>query len=165
MVFTLTLRMLKNREEAEEIAQDVFIKVYRSLHKFKGESKLSTWIYKVTYYACLDQLKKTKKYEREVAINEFNANQLEIIDNALGHLIAEERRQLVKRCIDRLSSENAYLITLFYFEELSLDEIAEVIGAKANAVKVKLFRARQKLAEIIKELMSPEELMNYGTQG
>ena len=61
LVFTLSLKMLKNREEAEEVAQDTFIKVFKSLSKFKGDSKFSTWIYKVTYNSCLDRLKKNKK--------------------------------------------------------------------------------------------------------
>ena len=62
MVFTLTLRMLKNREEAEEVAQDTFIKMYKSLNKFKGDSKFSTWVYRIAYNTSLDRLKKNKKY-------------------------------------------------------------------------------------------------------
>ena len=61
MVYTLALKMLTNKEEAEEIAQDTFVKAYHSLNKFKGESKFSTWIYKITYNTCLDRLKKNKK--------------------------------------------------------------------------------------------------------
>ena len=61
MIFTLALKMIKNREEAEEVAQDTFIKAYNSLSKFKGDSKFSTWIYKVAYNTCLDRLKKNKK--------------------------------------------------------------------------------------------------------
>ena len=61
MIFTLALKMVKNREEAEEVAQDTFIKIYSSLNKFKGDSKFSTWIYKIAYNTCLDRLKKNKK--------------------------------------------------------------------------------------------------------
>ena len=61
LVFTLAIRMVKNREEAEEVSQDTFIKVYKSLSKFKGNSKFSTWIYKVAYNTCLDRLKKIKR--------------------------------------------------------------------------------------------------------
>lgn len=60
LVFTLAIRMLKNREEAEEVSQDTFIKIYKALPKFKGESKLSTWVYKVAYNSCLDRIKKNK---------------------------------------------------------------------------------------------------------
>ncbi|MEO6348140.1 MAG: sigma-70 family RNA polymerase sigma factor, partial [Aquaticitalea sp.] len=71
LVFTLAIRMLKHREEAEEVSQDTFIKVYKSLGNFKGDSKFSTWIYKVTYYTCLDRIKKNKRQMSEVAIDEF----------------------------------------------------------------------------------------------
>ena len=60
-IYTLALRMLKNREEAEEVSQDTFIKMYKSLSKFKGDSKFSTWLYKVAYNNCLDRIKKNKK--------------------------------------------------------------------------------------------------------
>ncbi len=62
LVYTLALRMLKHREEAEEVAQDTFIKVFKSLDKFKGDSKFSTWIYRVAYNTCLDTIKKNKKH-------------------------------------------------------------------------------------------------------
>ena len=149
LVFTLALRMLKHREEAEEVAQDAFIKVYKSLNSFKGDSKFSTWIYRVTYNTCLDRLKKNKKHYNDVPIDGYTEHKLETIDNALEHIIAEEKTALIKRCVHQLPAEDSYLISLYYFEELSLDEISKIVGMKANAVKVKLFRARKKLAVIL----------------
>ena len=67
MIFTLALKMVKNREEAEEVAQDTFIKIYNSLNKFKGDSKFSTWIYKIAYNTCLDRLKKNKKEDLNIS--------------------------------------------------------------------------------------------------
>ena len=72
LIYTLALRMLKNREEAEEVSQDTFIKMYKSLAKFKGDSKFSTWLYKVAYNNCLDRIKKNKKQWNDVAIDEFS---------------------------------------------------------------------------------------------
>ncbi len=158
LVFTLALRMLKHREEAEEVAQDAFIKVYKSLNKFKGDSKFSTWIYRVTYNTCLDRIKKNKKYFNDVPIDAYTENKLETIDNALELMIAEEKSAFIKGCVNQLNSENSYLITLFYFEELSLDEIAKIVGMKANAVKVKLFRARKKLAVILEQQMQEKHI-------
>ena len=159
LVFTLALRMLKHREEAEEVAQDAFVKVYRSLHKFKGDSKFSTWIYKVTYNTCLDKIKMNKKYCNDVAIDEFTFNKLDAIDNALQHMIDTERHDLVKQCVNKLPSEDAYILTLFYFEELTLDEIAEIIEITSNTIKVRLFRARKKLATILERYFEPETLV------
>ncbi len=162
LVYTLALRMLKNKEEAEEVAQDTFIKVFRSLHKFKGESKFSTWIYKVAYNTCLDTIKKNKKHLNNVAIDEYTFNKLDTIDNALDNIINEEKRDLIKKCINKLPEDSSALLTLFYFEELSLEEISKIINVEANTVKVKLFRARKKLAVILEQYLQPQTKLNYG---
>lgn len=161
LVFTLTLRMLKNREEAEEVSQDTFIKVYKSLNKFKGDSKFSTWIYKVAYNACLDRIKKNKKFLNDVSIDTFTTNQIKSIDNALDNLEIKEREKAIQSCMDLLPSDDSFLLTLYYFEELSLDEIAKIMQITPNNVKVKLFRSRNKLAVILKEKLEPEIIARY----
>ncbi|MFH4966040.1 RNA polymerase sigma factor [Gaetbulibacter sp. M235] len=163
LVFSLALKMVKNREEAEEVAQDTFIKVFKSLSKFKGDSKFSTWIYKVAYNTCLDRLKKNKREQHVVSIDEFNSNQIKSLDNALDLMEDEERNQTIQHCINLLPSDDAFLLTLFYFEEQSLEEIAKVIGLTANNVKVKLFRSRKKLTAILKERLEPEIIEHYGS--
>ncbi|WP_460219797.1 RNA polymerase sigma factor [Psychroserpens sp. MEBiC05023] len=161
LVFTLALRMLKNREEAEEVAQDTFIKTYKSLHKFKGDSKFSTWIYRVAYNTCLDRIKKNRKYLNDVEINEFTTHQVKTIDNALDKLELEERNEAIQRCINHLPSEDSFLLTLYYFDDLSLDEISKIVGITANSIKVKLFRCRKKLATILKSQLEPEIIEHY----
>ena len=161
LVFTLALRMLKNREEAEEVSQDTFIKTYKSLDKFKGDSKFSTWIYKVAYNSCLDRIKKNKKYLNDVEINEFTEHQVKIVDNAFDALVEEERNQLIQDCLHLLPSEDSFLLTLYYFEEQTLDEIANIVGLTANNVKVKIFRSRKKLASILKDRLEPEIIEYY----
>ena len=161
LVFTLSLKMLKNREEAEEVAQDTFIKVFKSLSKFKGDSKFSTWIYKVTYNSCLDRLKKNKKHQLKVAIDEYTEHQVKTIDNALENMVEEERQQAIKGCLELLPPDDSFLLTLYYFEEQSLDEIAKVVGLTANNVKVKLFRSRKKLTSILKANLEPEIIEQY----
>ncbi|WP_283635826.1 RNA polymerase sigma factor [Aquaticitalea lipolytica] len=161
LVFTLSLKMLKNREEAEEVAQDTFIKVFKSLSKFKGDSKFSTWIYKVTYNSCLDRLKKNKKEQLKVAIDEYTEHQVKTIDNALENMVEEERQQAIKACLELLPPDDSFLLTLYYFEEQSLDEIAKVVGLTANNVKVKLFRSRKKLTSILKANLEPEIIEQY----
>ena len=161
LVFTLCLRMLKNREEAEEVAQDTFVKVYRSLDEFKGDSKFSTWIYKVAYHSCLDRLKRNKKEYLNVAIDEFTEHQVKTIDNALESLIEEERKQAIQDCLQLLPAEDGFLLTLYYFEEQSLEEISKIVNLTPNNVKVKLFRSRKKLASILKEKLEPEIIDYY----
>ncbi|MGS2726780.1 RNA polymerase sigma factor [Psychroserpens sp. BH13MA-6] len=161
LVFTLALRMLKNREEAEEVAQDTFVKIFKSLDTFKGDSKLSTWIYKVAYHSCLDRIKKNRKFMNDVEINAFTEHQVKTIDNALERMEIKEREEAIANCIDQLPSEDSFLLTLYYFDDLSLEEISKIVGISANTIKVKLFRCRKKLATILKQQLEPEILEYY----
>jgi RNA polymerase sigma-70 factor (ECF subfamily) len=161
MIFTLALKMLKNREEAEEVAQDTFIKIYNSLNKFKGDSKFSTWIYKIAYNTCLDRLKKNKKEDNNISIDEFSAHLIKTMDNALSALEEKERKQTIQNCLNLLPSEENFLLTLFYFEDQTLEEIGKVMSITANNTKVKLFRSRQKLAVILKKKLEPEIIEYY----
>jgi len=161
LVFTLALRMMKHTEEAEEAAQDTFVKVYKSLNKFKGDSKFSTWIYRVAYNTCLDRLKKNKRQQYTVEINEYTAHQVKTLDNALDKIEAKEREQAIQDCLALLPSEDSFLLTLYYFEELSLEEIGKIVDLKPNNVKVKLFRSRKKLATILKKTLDHEIIESY----
>lgn len=161
MIFTLSLKMVRNREEAEEAAQDTFIKTFNSLSKFKGDSKFSTWIYKIAYNTCLDRLKKNKKEDLNISIDEFSAHLIKTMDNALSALEDKERRQTIQNCLNLLPGDENFLLTLFYFEDQSLEEIGKIMNINANNVKVKLFRSRQKLAVILKKQLEPEIIACY----
>ena len=161
LVFTLAMRMVKNREEAEEVSQDTFIKVYKSLNKFKGNSKFSTWIFRVAYNTCLDRLKKIKREYNVVAIDEFTEHQVKTLDNALDQMEAQEHKQKIQECLQLLPSDDSFLLTLYYFEDQSLEEISKVVGITANNVKVKLFRSRKKLTSILKDQLEPEIIESY----
>jgi RNA polymerase sigma factor (sigma-70 family) len=161
LVFTLALRMMKHREEAEEVAQDTFIKVYKSLNKFKGDSKFSTWIYRVAYNTCLDRLKKNKRQQYTVEINEYTEHQIKTLDNALDKIEEKEREQAMQDCLALLPSEDSFLLTLYYFEELSLEEIGKIVDLKPNNVKVKLFRSRKKLATVLRKKLDNEIIESY----
>jgi len=160
LVYTLSFRMLKSKEEAEEVSQDVFLKVFKSLSKFKGESKFSSWIYRITYNTCLDKIRKQKRDPIVVTIDEFTEHQVNTIDNALDKLIEKEHKQLIQDCLQLLPSDVGFLLTLYYFEEQSIEEISKIIGISTANVKVKLFRSRKKLASILREKLEPE-IINY----
>lgn len=164
LIFSLALKMVKNREEAEEVAQDTFIKVFNSLEKFNGDSKFSTWIYKVAYNTCLDRMKKNKKDEGNINIDDFSEHLVKTMENALSKMIDEERKKSIQDCLNLLPSEEGFLLTLFYFEDQSLEEIAKIMDITANNAKVKLFRSRKKLASILKEKLEPE-IINYYERG
>ncbi|SFC59206.1 RNA polymerase sigma factor [Flavobacterium phragmitis] len=161
MIFTLALKMVKNREEAEEVAQDTFIKIYSSLNKFKGESKFSTWIYKIAYNTCLDRLKKSKKDDLNISIDDFSSHLIKTMDNALSALEEKERKQTIQKCLNLLPSDENFLLTLFYFDDQNLEEIGKIMNISANNAKVKLFRSRQKLAVILRQQLEPEIIECY----
>lgn len=164
MVFSLALKMLKSREEAEEIAQDSFIKAYRSLAKYKGEARFSTWLYTITYNTCLDRIRKNKREQPVVAIDEYTENRLSAMDNTLSSLEAKERKQMIQDCLLLLPVEDSFLLTLFYFEEQSVKEIARIMGTNSNHVKIKLYRSRKKLATVIQTHLETEMIEHYESE-
>ena len=164
-VFTLSLKMLQNREEAEESAQDTFIKVYKSLDSFKGDSKFSTWIYKITYNNCLDRLKKQKRNRTIVELNDITEKEVDGLMNVLETLEKDEGKKMIHDCVGMLPSEERFLITLYYFNENSLKEISQIMNINENNLKIKLFRTRKKLAGFLKSKLEPEIIDQYGKQG
>ncbi|MFT4644917.1 MAG: RNA polymerase sigma factor (sigma-70 family) [bacterium] len=161
MVFTLAIKMLKHREESEEVSQDTFIKAYKSLSKFNGESKFSTWLYRVAYNTCLDRIKKNTKYNSNVEINDVTSNEIFQAENIFDSLENKERSEIIQECMNRLPEDERIIIHLFYFEELSLKEIIDVVSMSEGNLKVKLYRARKKLFTIFKESVEPEIYNSY----
>lgn len=147
-VFTLTLRMLKNREDAEEVAQDVFIKAFKYLADFRGASKFSTWLYTIVNNTCISFLRK-KKLEIHSLDNEKVFEVADSMDSGFrANLVEQKSRQsMVHNAIGLLGPDDAEIITLFYKSEQSLEEIAQILGLEVNTAKVRLHRARTRLKE------------------
>lgn len=159
-VFTLVLRMIKTREDAEEVAQDVFIKAYRSLADFRGESKFSTWLYTITNTTCITFLRK-KKLEVHSLDNEKVFEVADSKDSAFrANLIEQKSRiNMVNQAIAMLSPDDAEIITLFYKAEQNLEEIARILRLEVNTAKVRLHRARGRLKEKMEKHFT-EEIKN-----
>ena len=162
MVFSLALKMTKNREEAEEVSQDTFIKAYKNLDQFKGDSKFSTWLYRIAYYTSLDAIKKNKKHQNSFEINDITFNQIKSVDDTLQGIERKERAKMMDACLLELPEEERSLIWMFYYDELSLKEIMQVTDLAEANVKVKLHRARKKLLNIVQENVEPEFINHYG---
>jgi RNA polymerase sigma factor (sigma-70 family) len=156
LVYTLALRMLKNQEEAEEAAQDTFVRAYQSLAGFEGKSKFTTWIYRIVYNECLGRLRKSKRHYLLVDEVADLPNQPADLLDGLEILHREERSLLVKKGIDMLNPAEAAAITLFYNEDLSIKEIAAITATSESNVKVQLFRGRKHLEINLKKLANKE---------
>lgn len=156
-VFTIVLRYISNREDAEEVAQDIFVKAFRSLADFKGASKFSTWLYTITTTSSLTFLRKKK-----LEVQSLNDEKVfAAADNLDGGLLANQieqksRVEMVNNAIKMLSPDDVQVITLFYKGEQSLDEIAQIMGKEPNAVKVQLHRARTRLKEKMQKHFAAE---------
>lgn len=156
-VFTLALRFTKNREDAEEVAQDCFIKAYRSLSTFQQQSKFSTWLYSIVYTTAMTFLRK-KRIDTSSIDDEETYIQLENKAGSFDENNVENksRSYYLTQAIEQLLPDDAAIITMFYKGEQSLEEIAQVMGIEANTVKVKLFRARQRLKEKLERNLKHE---------
>ena len=156
-VFTIALRYVKGREDAEELAQDIFVKAYRSLADFKGSSKFSTWLYTITTTTCISFLRK-KKLEVHSLDNEKVFAVADNFDGGMNANVIEQKSRLnmVNAAIRLLSPDDAQVITLFYKGEQTLEEIAQILGKEPNAVKVQLHRARARLKEKMQQHFAAE---------
>lgn len=162
MVYALAYKMTKSREEAEEVSQDAFIKAYKNLKNFKGDSKFSTWLYKIAYYTTLDNIKKNRRNNNNIEINELTYNQIASVENVLDEIEKKERAKIIDECLLKLPEDERAVIWMFYYEELSLKEILAVTQFSEANLKVKLYRARKRLLSIVKENVEPEIIKNYG---
>ena len=156
-VFTLALRFAKTREDAEEIAQDCFIKAYRSLNSFQRQSKFTTWLYSIVYTTAMTALRK-KRVDTDSIDDENTYIQIE---NQMGgydvnNVENKSRSYYLNQAIAQLLPDDATIITLFYNGEQSLEEIGQTMGIEPNTVKVKLFRARQRLKEKLERNLKQE---------
>ena len=156
-VFTLVLRMIKSREDAEEVAQDVFIKAYRSLADFRGDSKFSTWLYTIANTTSITFLRK-KKLDVHSLDNEKVFEVADSKDSGFRANLVEQKSRvsMVNEAIAMLSPDDAEIITLFYKAEQNLEEISRILRLETNTVKVRLHRARTRLKEKMEKNFSEE---------
>lgn len=156
--FSLLKRMLKNEFDAEEVLQDCFLKAYNSLSGFKQESKFSTWFYKIVYNTALTRLSsKKRKIENEMSSVEDHF-ELEYKSN-VNEMDNREMSVLLKKLISQLPENRAAVISMFYLDEMSCEEISEVMNISVTNVKVMLYRSRNSLKNIIIDNNLIEELL------
>jgi RNA polymerase sigma-70 factor (ECF subfamily) len=150
-VFSVIYGILRNRNDAEDIAQQVFSKIYLSIHAFDSRSTLLTWIYRITVNECYDYLRKkrVRKLVYESDFSQEDAQRMEASEPAVdGAVPADTRlaqRDLILKLLSKVSEEERTLILMKEVEGHSVEELAGMTGLNENTIKVKLFRTRQKL--------------------
>ena len=157
MAFTLALKLMKNREDAEEVTQDAFLKAYKNIKQFEGKAKFSTWLYTIVYNTALTKLRKKKIPTSDITYhNEENLSSYHESDNEWHQLQKAERSGYIKQAMELLSREDQVAITLFYLNENSLQEICEITDWELSNVKVRLHRARKRLLKVLEQLLDTE---------
>jgi RNA polymerase sigma factor (sigma-70 family) len=156
-VFTLVLRFTENREDAEELSQDVFVKAYRSLADFRGDSKFSTWLFTITRTTCISFLRK-KKLDTQSLDNERTGLQIENRESGFNANGVEQKSKhaMLNQAIAMLSPDDAQVLNFFYKGDQTLEEIGKIMQLDPNTVKVKLHRARQRLKDKIEKYFAHE---------
>jgi len=155
MVFTLAFNILLNKEDAEELAQDAFVKAFKALGSFKGRSLFSTWLYRIVINTAINR-KKLKKLKLSVA-SEAPTDEVYTDMNALlQQQEKNDRKKIIQSAVSALKDDERLCITLFYLNELSLEEIHELTGLSIANIKVLLHRGRKNLYRQLNILLKAE---------
>lgn len=156
MVFSMVLKIVKSREEAEEVAQDTFLKAYEALSRFKHEARFSTWLFRIAYNTAISRTR--KKQLTTLAINDKMVENYSTdpIHENVGQLDDQQQIELMKAAIKTLSNDDQMLISLFYNNEQTVEEISAITGLTESNVKVKLHRIRKKLYAEMNRRLKPE---------
>ncbi len=156
LVFTICFRITKNAEDAEECAQDTFLKAFKSLESFRQEAKFSTWLFRIAYNSAISKQRKLKHEFQSTDERQVQNVSFDDTESGLNQLGLDQRKHYIQAALAQLSAEDANLVTLYYYNELSLAEIHEVTGIEVSNIKVKLHRARKKLQDILQHLLKDE---------
>lgn len=151
-VFALAKSMLKNKEDAEEITQNVFLKAFNSLKRFKGDAKFSTYLYRICYNECLNHLRSRKVFtDIENTVYEDQD-----INEGFYNLKRLDQQNILKKALKKIHHDYAMVLTMFYLEDQSHKEIMGMTDWSLSAVKVKLHNARKSLAIVLNDMLKNE---------
>jgi RNA polymerase sigma-70 factor (ECF subfamily) len=154
MVFTIVLKIVGTREDAEDITQEIFIKVFKSIQQFREDSEFSTWLYRIAYNTTLSELRKRKLFFTSIEDSFITIN--ELFTNGNDDEETEIKLQYLDKAMKRLPPDEIFLLTLHYMDGQSVESISRISNLTVSNVKVKLHRIRKKLAIEINKLMQDE---------
>ncbi len=164
-VFNLTLRIVGNREDAEEAAQDVFVRAYRSLDRFRGDARFATWLYRIAVNVSLSSARRSRRDLSTSSLSEPEDDDdglpMQIPDtsaNPAERFEQAEFREQVRNLVSALPPIYSAVISMYHIQSLSYDEIAEALELPIGTVKARLFRARAALRNLVCRSMEPDSL-------
>lgn len=159
LVYSICYRMFNNSEDAKDVSQEVFLKIYKNMEKAIGKGSFKAWICRIANNACIDELRKRKNKKTlslDAPVNDDEKLRREVVDTAPlpeEELVNKEKEKLIKNCIDELPPDYKSIIVLRDINNLSYDEISEILNINIGTVKSRISRSRKKLKEIyLKEM-------------
>ena len=156
MVYSLALKLLKNAEDAEEMAQDTFIKAFQKLDTYEGKSKFSTWLYSITYNACISELRKRRIQFSSLEDQRFSDQDEMKMFDYFSETKKEDQEKYLNIALGKSPEDDQVLVTLYYYESQSMDEISMITGLTVSNIKVKIHRARKRMYSILHEMLHEE---------
>ena len=150
-VYAWVCRVIQNREDAEELTEDVFVKAFQHLESFRSESDFLTWLYRIAYNLSISAVRKKKVEYLAIEDSQLSNVSEEMIQDQLGQTDSSERLDLLDWALEQLPPDDRALILLFYKEDKSIEELAQITGLSIANIKVKLHRTRKKLYILMTE--------------
>jgi RNA polymerase sigma-70 factor (ECF subfamily) len=156
LAFSLSMKLLNQREDAEEAAQDAFIKAYNSLRSFQSSSTFKTWFFRIVYNTSISKLRTRKNVEVKIEDVKISDSELFSTESAVGQLNTEDRQKYLQTGLERLDPEERALLKMYYYDDFSMEEVSSITGMTVSNVKVKIHRSRKKLLQELKVILKDE---------
>ena len=156
MAYSIAYRIVNNREDAEEIVQDSFMKAYRALHSFRQDSKFSTWFYRIVVNQSLTKRARYKTEFNTIDLSKIPEVAVDQLESAYQRLTHDDQKKYINLVLEGLGSEDSLLLTLYYLNENSIEEIVEITTITRENVKMKLHRARKKMYVLLEQKLKSE---------
>jgi RNA polymerase sigma-70 factor (ECF subfamily) len=153
MAFTIAVRIVENEQDAEDVVQDAFVKAYRSIKSYKGNSKFSTWLFRIVVNTALSKVRKVKITHSFDEL-ELAEEHVEGVESSYKKLTNQDQAKYINLALDKLNRDDRLLLTLYYLDEQSTDEISEITGISRDNIKMKLHRARKKMYGILNSMLN-----------
>jgi RNA polymerase sigma-70 factor (ECF subfamily) len=144
-VYRFVLRLVKNEALAEDLISEVFLDVWRQAERFEGRSAAGTWLLSIARFKALSELRRRP----ELMLDDTTLSIVDPADDPEVSTVKADRNEVLQRCLQKLSAEHREVIDLVYYHEMSVEQVAEIVGIPPNTVKTRVFHARRRLAELL----------------
>lgn len=159
MIYTLCYRILKNKDDANDLCQDVLIKMFRNIHQYEVQSPFGAWVYRICYNESINKIRKLKKAKENQDHYENQRENWLDTSNALNEMQKTEKKEILINAINQLPEPDSFVLLAYYFDELSVKEISEITDLSIGNIKVKLHRCRKLLYNYLSQPAIKEQLL------